>query len=137
MASRFPIELIHNGMWRRRGLRIVGLAYGGGLPARVLAWRPLRQLGERSLAIYLLHLPILAWMQALGVLPRDSRMKGVVGFLAFVAITLAVSVLVSDYFVAPASRWLRLRFGGATQGSGASLRLTAPTVDAPPVVATI
>ncbi|SOD02642.1 Peptidoglycan/LPS O-acetylase OafA/YrhL, contains acyltransferase and SGNH-hydrolase domains [bacterium JGI 053] len=123
VATRFPIELIHNGLLApAQGLLIVGLAYGGGVPARVLAWRPLRKLGERSLAIYLLHLPILAWLQALDMLPRHSRGASVAGFLAFVAITLAVSVLVSDYFVAPASRWLRRRFGGVDSRP----RATAP-----------
>ena len=132
VASRFAIELIHNGLLApAQGLLIVGLAYGGGVPARVLSWRPLRKLGERSLAIYLLHLPILAWMQVLGMLPRYSRAVSVAGFLGFVAITLAVSVLVSDWFVGPASRWLRGRFGGDKQRTQASWPRPVPAIDMP------
>jgi peptidoglycan/LPS O-acetylase OafA/YrhL len=111
-ASRFPIELIHNGFLApAQGLLIVGLAYGGGIPARVLAWRPLRGLGQRSLAIYLLHLPILAWIQALGFFPRPTLAENAVAYLAYLALTLGASVLVSDRFVDPAAGWLRRRFG--------------------------
>ena len=129
VASRFPIELIHNGLLAPvQGLLIVGLAYGGGVPARVLAWRPLRFLGERSLAIYLLHLPVLVWMQTLGLMPRESRVVSVAAFLVFVALTLAASVVASDWFVDPASRWLRRRFGGAGARGPTPAILPVPVV---------
>ncbi|MFL5382294.1 MAG: acyltransferase family protein, partial [Longimicrobiaceae bacterium] len=120
VASRFPVELIHNGFLApAQGLLIVGLAGAGGVPARVLSWRPLRMLGERSLAIYLLHLPILSWMQSLGALPRQTLAASAAFYAVYLTLTLGAAVLVSDHFVTPSARWLRLRFSGAGRPSWA------------------
>jgi peptidoglycan/LPS O-acetylase OafA/YrhL len=118
VALLFPIELIHNGLLApAQGLLIVGLASNAGLPARLLAWRPLRALGQRSLAIYLLHLPILAWMQSAGLLPRASRVESVAVFAGYIAVTLAAAVVVSDRFVDPVAHYVRRRFGGVAAPS--------------------
>jgi peptidoglycan/LPS O-acetylase OafA/YrhL len=132
VAQRFPVELIHNGFLApAQGLLIVGLACGGGLPAKVLAWRPLRRMGERSLAIYLLHLPILSWMQTLGAFPRQTRLGSVATYLAYLALTLALSAVVSDRFVTPVSAWLRRRFAGP----GPVLHVPLPGAPVPAVAA--
>ena len=122
-ASRFPIELIHNGLLApAQGLLIVGLACGGGMPARVLAWGPVRGLGQRSLAIYLLHLPILAWLQVLGAQPRGTVAASAAGYLGYLALMLGASVLITDYAVDPASRWLRRRFASSAPPAPTGVR---------------
>jgi peptidoglycan/LPS O-acetylase OafA/YrhL len=108
VVSRFPVELFHNGFLAPvQALLIVGLACGGGVPARVLSWRPVQGLGERSLAIYLLHLPMLAWAQSLGVLPRPTVAASAAAFLGYLALVLAAAFRVSDHFVDPVAGWLR------------------------------
>lgn len=111
IASLFPIELIHNGLLApAQALLIAGLAYGGGLPGRVLAWKPVRAMGTRSLAIYLLHLPLLAGMQTLGAFPRTSVAVSLAVYLAYVALTIGGAMVVADYFVDPIAARIRRRF---------------------------
>jgi peptidoglycan/LPS O-acetylase OafA/YrhL len=120
VAYRFPVELIHNGLLAPvQGMLIAGLAYGGGWIGRVLAAKPVRELGERGLSIFLLHLPLLAWTQRAGLLPLPSVAASMAVYAAYLAVTLTLSVVVTDRFVTPAARMLRLRFTPAPPRSPA------------------
>jgi peptidoglycan/LPS O-acetylase OafA/YrhL len=111
VAYRFPVELIHNGLLApAQGMLIAGLAYGGGWIGGVLAAKPVRELGERGFGIFLLHLPLLAWTQRAGLLPRPSVAASMGVYAAYLAVTLVLSVIVTDRFVTPVARMLRLRF---------------------------
>lgn len=65
-AVLFPLN--HNGLYAPlHAVLLWALATGsGGWMQRVLAARPSRLLGEASLGIYLLHVPVYAWMVRLG-----------------------------------------------------------------------
>lgn len=87
--SVFP--LAHNGLLAPlHGLLIVGLAAGGGVVARALAIRPLRALGHASFALFLVHVPLYAWVMmplapTLDPLPLPVRMAAYAGYLALAA----------------------------------------------------
>lgn len=84
-AGMYP--LAHNGLLAPlHGLLIVDLAAGGGVLARGLALRPLRAMGRASFALFLLHVPLYAWvMMPLGPvltqMPLPVRMAGYAGYL--------------------------------------------------------
>jgi peptidoglycan/LPS O-acetylase OafA/YrhL len=65
-AVLFPLN--HNGLWAPlHAVFLWALATGSaGWMHRVLGAAPSRRLGEASLAIYLLHVPLYAWMVRLG-----------------------------------------------------------------------
>jgi peptidoglycan/LPS O-acetylase OafA/YrhL len=110
VASRVPAALIHNGFFApAQVMAVAGLASGGGAIGALLAWRPARGLGERAYALFLLHLPLLSWAQALGAFPRDTLAASAAAYAAYLAATVALSILVNDRFVDPASEWLRKR----------------------------
>jgi peptidoglycan/LPS O-acetylase OafA/YrhL len=81
-------------------LLILGLALGGGWIARALSSAPVVYLGKASYAVYILHVPILWWMQHRG---------GPVSPALYVALVIGVSSLVYSFYEEPANRWLRRR----------------------------
>jgi len=48
------------------------VAATGGVFARVLRWAPLRSIGIASFSIYLVHQPILQWLEGVGIAPWSS-----------------------------------------------------------------
>jgi peptidoglycan/LPS O-acetylase OafA/YrhL len=95
--------LAHNGLLAPlHGLMIVGLAGGGGLLARVLAARPLRAMGHAGFALFLLHVPLYAWVMiplapVLTQMPLPVRMAGYAGYLGLcIAASWAVQRWVAD-----------------------------------------
>ena len=80
------------------GLLLIGLALGGGVPARWLSNRLVVYLGKSSYAMYILHVPILWWC-----LRRSPEFPP----LAYIAIVIAISAAVYGLFEEPANRKLR------------------------------
>lgn len=109
-VSVFP--LAHNGLLAPlHALLIAGLAIGGGWLARLLATRPLREMGRASFAMFLLHVPIYAWVMmplapTLAPLPLPARMAAYTGYLLLSA---AVSWAVQRWVADPIARALRRR----------------------------
>lgn len=89
-AVLFPMN--HNGLWAPlHAVLLWGLAVGSaGWLHRVLSAGPSRRLGEASLAIYLLHVPLYAWMLHLA---GDVASWSAVPSIAFYALYLALVVV--------------------------------------------
>ncbi len=80
------------------GILLIGLAFGGGLPARLLSTRVIVYLGKSSYAMYILHVPILWWC-----LRRSLEFPP----LLYLVIVIAISAAVYGAFEEPANRRLR------------------------------
>lgn len=82
----------HNGLWAPlHAVLLWGLAAGSaGWMHRVLGAAPSRRLGEASLAIYLLHVPLYAWMVHLA---GDVASWGPVPSAAFYSLYLALTIV--------------------------------------------
>jgi peptidoglycan/LPS O-acetylase OafA/YrhL len=132
LADRVPLVLIHNGgLAPVHAALLVALAAGGGAAGRLLASPPLKRLGNAGIGLFLLHLPLLAWLQVLGWLPRPTLAGSAAVFAAYLAVTFALSVLVTERFVTPVPKWARRRFGGPAQAP-APVPAAAPGLAAPP-----
>lgn len=86
----FPMN--HNGLWAPlHAVLLWALALGGaGWMHRLLSAGPSRRLGEASLTIYLLHVPLYSWMLHLA---GDVASWGGVPSIAFYALYLALVVV--------------------------------------------
>lgn len=82
-------------------LLLIGLAIGGGAPARLLASPVAQYLGKSSYALYILHVPLLWWY---------LRFTHHTSPIVYVAAAIAMSALVYRFVEEPANRWLRERF---------------------------
>lgn len=104
----FP--LAHNGLLAPlHALLIAGLAAGGGWLARALSTRPLRELGEASFAVFLLHVPIYAWVMmplAPYLAPRPLAVRAA-AYLGYLVLTLAAAWVVQRRIADPIARVLR------------------------------
>jgi len=90
---------------------VLQLAYGRGLPTRVLSLPPVVYLGVISYEIYLWHYPILA------VLFRGTALPGWAIAGVGIAATLILSVATHRYISAPVLRWRDRRRGRAAPAS--------------------
>jgi peptidoglycan/LPS O-acetylase OafA/YrhL len=113
VVGHIPRPVVHNGLLAPVfALLVVGLASGGGAVGRILS-RPLPQrLGNAGIAIFLLHLPFVAWIEAAGWYPGRTTAESALVYAGYLAATLALSLLATERFVAPVSRWARRRYAG-------------------------
>jgi peptidoglycan/LPS O-acetylase OafA/YrhL len=79
---------------------LIGLAIGGGAPARALSTRLAVYLGKSSYAMYILHVPLLWWY---------ARWTGSASGWIYVAVVIAISAAVYRFIEEPANRYLRQR----------------------------
>jgi peptidoglycan/LPS O-acetylase OafA/YrhL len=79
-------------------LLLIGLAIGGGAPARALSTRPAVYLGKSSYAMYILHVPLLWWY---------ARWTGSSSGFVYIAAVIAISAGVYRFVEEPANRYLR------------------------------
>jgi len=113
VIGRVPRPVAHNGLLAPVfALLLVGLASGhGGAVARLLSRPPLQRLGNAGIAIFLLHLPFIAWVEAAGWYPGPTTAASALVYAGYLAATLTLSIVTTERFVAPVSRWARRRFG--------------------------
>jgi peptidoglycan/LPS O-acetylase OafA/YrhL len=109
-SPRIPFLMLHNGLLAPAFAALVyALARGAGPLSRVLSTRVLTRLGAASFALYILHVPLLAWMargyQTFGIRPPAQPWN----FVAYTAVTVALSLLVFRWIEEPARRALRRR----------------------------
>jgi len=88
-------------------LLLIGLAIGGGIPARVLSRNTAVYLGKSSYAMYILHVPLLWWY---------ARWTRSASALVYVAAVIAISAAVYRFIEEPANRYLRSRVALTTRG---------------------
>lgn len=79
---------------------LIGLAIGGGLPARLLSTRPLKYLGQASYSMYILHVPLLWWY-------ARYAQKGPLAALIYIAGVIVISALAFEFVEEPANRLIR------------------------------
>ena len=91
-----------NGVFRPvNAALLIGLALGGGLPARALSTRVAAALGKASYAMYILHVPILWWW------PYQYGLRRGVSAMLYLAAVVIISLLVSEFMEDPANRRIR------------------------------
>jgi peptidoglycan/LPS O-acetylase OafA/YrhL len=111
LSDRLPLLWLHNGLLGLLfALLIYGLACESCPLAQFLSAPALVVLGEASYSIYILHVPMRAWLyRVLGWLGVDVQLSWPL-FVVYAALTVTVAVLVYKWLEKPAQNWLRQRF---------------------------
>lgn len=107
-SPMIPYPLMHNGLLAPAFAALVyALARGAGPVSRVLSTRVLVRLGAASFALYILHVPLLAWMgrafRTFEVAPPPQPGH----FAVFAAGSIVVSLVVFETVEEPGRRLLR------------------------------
>lgn len=109
-AHSLPLVMVSNGLLLPlHALLILGLACGGGLPARWLSSRLAVFLGNISYAMYVLHFPISMWIGAVSRRLFLVRPSGLPIMLVYVLVVVGVSAVVYVAIEEPANRFLKSR----------------------------
>jgi peptidoglycan/LPS O-acetylase OafA/YrhL len=100
---------------------LIGLALGGGFPARALSSKLAGYLGKASYSMYILHIPLLwwfkrCWLYRSGILSQNGCA------LVYIAGVVAVSTAASEWFEEPANRRIRNWVGARLRAGHASSR---------------
>jgi peptidoglycan/LPS O-acetylase OafA/YrhL len=111
LSPRFPYVYLHNGLLAPAFAALVWLLASGRGMGRLLAGRRMGLLGEASYALYILHLPFAS------VFHSATKALGIAGstgwhLAAYLALAVALSVLVLRRVEEPARRALRRRLSG-------------------------
>jgi peptidoglycan/LPS O-acetylase OafA/YrhL len=119
-GGRIPFLLLHNGLLAPAfALLVYALARGAGPVSRVLSTSALTRLGEASFALYILHIPLAAWMAraypALGVRTPAQPWS----FAIYASVGVGLSLLVFRWVEEPARRALRRRLSAPRRSRGA------------------
>lgn len=97
---------------------LIGLAMGGGLPARVLSSRLLKYLGQASYSMYILHVPLLWWYSR--YLWRSVRaIPPAAAAAIYIVSVILISALAFELVEEPANRMIR-RWAGQANASRAT-----------------
>lgn len=109
-SPRIPFLLLHNGLLAPLfAVLVYALARGSGGVSRALSTRVLTRLGAASFALYILHIPLAAWLDraftASGVGPPPQPAY----FALYAAIAIGLSLVVHGRVEEPARRALRRR----------------------------
>ncbi len=85
---------------------LIGLAIGGGLPARMLSSRLLKYLGKTSYSMYILHVPLLWWYSRY-VWRSPSLASQTAAAAVYIAGVIVISALAFELVEEPANRFIR------------------------------
>jgi peptidoglycan/LPS O-acetylase OafA/YrhL len=85
---------------------LVGLAIGGGYPARLLSSRILKYLGQASYSMYILHVPVLWWYSRYTLRGQTLGSQTTAAVL-YIACVIAISAIAFEYVEEPANRLIR------------------------------
>jgi peptidoglycan/LPS O-acetylase OafA/YrhL len=135
-GGRLPYPLLHNGaLAPLHGILIVGLASGAGPVGRLLAYGGMRALGDASLPLYLLHIPLLTyvagWVEGHGAGSMSMMAFVLAGYMAGL---IALSLAASRWIVEPGALYIRRRLT-PPKGSAPVPAVPAPSPQTSPLVA--
>jgi peptidoglycan/LPS O-acetylase OafA/YrhL len=99
-------------------LLIYGLAHGRGILAKLLSLPVMLALGEASYAVYILQIPVAAWVKGLTehrmdpmMMPNIKFFDSLPYFLAYLAILVMVSIISHRAIESPARTAIKRTFG--------------------------
>jgi peptidoglycan/LPS O-acetylase OafA/YrhL len=95
---------------------LIGLAIGGGLPARMLSSRLLKYLGKASYSMYILHVPLLWWYSRYRWIPHSLAEETTAAAL-YIAGVIVISAAAFEFVEEPANRLIRKWIGRSTTRS--------------------
>lgn len=102
-------------------LLLTALFFGGGLIGRILAFRPMVELGHASYAVYILHIPVAYWFHWMTI-GNPKAIFTIPDIAFYLVILTALALLSYRYIERPSNEALRQRF---VTGDG---RQAAPAV---------
>lgn len=122
-----PYPVLHNGLLAPAFAALVyALAWGAGPLSRALSGRVMVRLGAASFGLYMLHVPLAAYMgRALMALDVGPLAPGW-NFLLFVGVGVAVSLLVFTFIEEPARRWLAPRRAASADAGSPTTSVPEP-----------
>jgi peptidoglycan/LPS O-acetylase OafA/YrhL len=110
LSDRIPYLLLNGGLLAPLfALLIYSLASGGGVIAAVLSKKPAQLLGGASYALYLIHLPLSNYLTRLWTWVAGAPPLGVLALFAYLAVAIALALIIFRFIEQPARRWLRAR----------------------------
>jgi peptidoglycan/LPS O-acetylase OafA/YrhL len=109
-SNVLPLPFVQNGLLLPlHSLVILGFALGGGVFSRFLSTSPLVFLGNASYAMYIMHVPLLFWMNAIAMRLFGLKPAGLRWMLCYVAVVVCVSSVLFKFLEQPANRILKMR----------------------------
>ncbi len=109
-SNVLPLSFVQNGLLLPlHSLIILGFALGGRGCGRLLSTSPLVFLGNASYAMYILHVPLFFWMNAIAQTLFNVRLTGVGWMLCYLTVVVCVSSVLFKVLEQPANRILKLR----------------------------
>ena len=111
--TSLPALVVHNGLLAPAASALfAALASNRGIAARILSLSPLVLLGQASYALYVIHVPVLVWLQ---IYWRSHGRPDAspLALLSYVAAVSALSIVVFRWYEEPLRRLIRQRPGHA------------------------
>jgi peptidoglycan/LPS O-acetylase OafA/YrhL len=104
--SLYP--LARNGLFAPVHAALIwGVGTSSGAVARLLGSRPMRPLGDASFPLFLLHVPVFAWMTYLLDAGSFGAAAGTVFYLTFVVVAVVLSLLADRWIADPIEARIR------------------------------
>jgi peptidoglycan/LPS O-acetylase OafA/YrhL len=127
LAAQFAVrrfgssfDLAYSTAWLLFGSGLLALQLWPALQ-RPLTWWPLQRLGDLSLAIYLVHIPVtIVMLLALGWAHQDIPFAAPGFWSAYILLVILAAGAAHWGFELPARRWLRQRVANAPFGMAAA-----------------
>lgn len=113
-SSRIPYVVMHNGLITVLfGFLIYGLALGGGWLSAVLSWPRMVLFGDATYALYILHVPLIAYAMVAAASAKERLMSAFSYLIVCEVMAVWTSVFVFQRYETPIRRWIRRRWGRA------------------------
>jgi peptidoglycan/LPS O-acetylase OafA/YrhL len=109
-ANVLPLPFVQNGLLLPlHSLIILGFALGGGAFSRLLSTSPLVFLGNASYAMYIMHVPLLFWMNTITERLFALKPSGLAWTLCYLLVVVSFSSILFKVLEQPANRILKMK----------------------------
>jgi peptidoglycan/LPS O-acetylase OafA/YrhL len=109
-SNVLPLPFVQNGLLLPlHSLIILGFALGGGVCSRLLSTSPVVFLGNASYAMYIVHVPLLFWMNKITKRLFGLKPSGLVWMLCYLVVVVCVSSVLFKVLEQPANRILKMK----------------------------